>query len=272
MTIMKKVILLFVFCLAMCFAFAQGETSQPRRFDLHVNAGTTFTAPPAFNTVIIHVQGFVIPGFIDPTNAWSASWASYKSTTRSQLGWHVEAEAFYRLPHNFSLSVGAGLKKMRFDTDTKYISYSRNGQSTTVDLDDLDRSFGENSLLYLSVTPLNISKGFFRNRFVLQTGPTFNFLLSHEVKNVLAIYNSADSRTRNTPDEAYFDTIGNMRNLIWGWNLGASYKIIDPLSVKVSAQYYVNSIYDDKAGMFYIEREVRALTVQAGVSIAPFAF
>jgi hypothetical protein len=269
---MKKVFLFFVSNLAICVAFAQGETSQPRRFDLHVNAGSTFTATPAFNAEIIHVQGFVIPGFIDPTNGWSSSWAPCKSTTRSQLGWHVEAEAFYRLPHNFSLSVGAGLKKMRFDTDTKYISYSRNGQSTTVDLDDLDRGFGENNLLYLSVTPLNISKGFFRNRFVLQTGPTFNFLLHHDVKNVLAIYNSANSRATNTPDEAYFDTIGNMRNLTWGWNLGASYKIIDPLSIKVSAQYYVSSIYEDKPGFFYIERTVRALTVQAGVSIAPFAF
>lgn len=267
---MKKVFLLFLSCLAMCFAFAQGETNQLPRIDLRVNAGSTFTRVPDFNNTIIYGKNMMIPGFISPSNAQSTSTSSARSTARALLGWHVEAELFYRLPHDFSLSVGVGLKKMRFDTNSRYTYYD-NGQPKTGNLDDLDRDFGKTNLLYLSVTPLNISKGLFENRLILQAGPTFNFLLSHDVKNVLVIYHSAASQASRTPDEAYFDTLGNMRNLTWGCNLGASYKIIAPLSVKVSAQYYINSMYEDKSGGFDVEK-IRALTVQAGVSVAPFAF
>ena len=254
----------------MCFAFAQGETHQPPRIDFRVNAGSTFTLVPDFHNVMIYTRGMVIPGYINPSNAWSMSAGPTTSTARSLLGWHIEAEAFYRLPHNFSLSVGAGLKKMRFDTNSS-ATYYDNGQPKKGNLDDLDHDFGKTNLLYLSVTPLNICKGLFKNRLVLQAGPTFNFLLSHDVKNVLVIYHSPDPQTNRNQDEAYFDTLGNMRNLIWGWNLGASYKIIAPLSVKVSAQYYVNSMYEDKSGMFDVEK-IQALTIQAGVSAAPFAF
>ncbi|HEY5748630.1 MAG TPA: hypothetical protein VIU12_21315 [Chryseolinea sp.] len=267
---MNRVFLLFLSCLATCFAFAQGEINQPRRFDLRINAGSTFTLVKDFNNTMIYGKNMMIPGFIDPSNAQSVSISAARSTARSLLGWHVEAELFYRLPQNFSLSVGAGLKKVRFDTNSRF-TYFDNGQSKTYNLDAFDRGFGETSLLYLSVTPVNISKGLFENRLLLQAGPTFNFLLSHDVENVLVIYHSADSQANRTPDEAYFDTIGNMRNLIWGCNLSASYKIIAPLSVKVSAQYYVNSMYEDKSGGFDVEK-IRALTIQAGVSVAPFAF
>jgi hypothetical protein len=263
MTMIKKLFWVFILQFIVLFSFAQENTGQPHSLTFRVNAGTTFTFVPGFsNSILVAPEGMIVPGYIFPNNAMSISTVRATSTARSLLGWHAEAEVHYRLPHNFSLSVGVGLKKMRFDYTSKFTF-----NQTRVDMNDINRQFGETNLLYLSVTPFNISKEL-GNRFIIQAGPVLNWLLDHKAYNTVAIYNTPEAQANGRPSTVYFDTMGNMRKMIWGLNLGASYKIIGPLYIKASAQFYGKSIYESKSYFSLDVPKVKPVSVQGGVVFA----
>jgi hypothetical protein len=270
---MKKLLLVLTACLAAGTSFAQQEIGTSGRFDFRVNAGSTFTVVPDFNNhMLIAPSGMVIPGFIDPSNAVSLSTSEASSTSESRVGWHVEAEGFYKLPRNFSLSFGVGFKTMRFDY-TSDVTYLK-GMDMLVfeNIDNINRRFGETALSYISITPCNISKEFLHSRLSIQAGPVLNWLLKEKSTNTALVYFTQEAITANKPDQAYFDTIGNTRKMIWGANFSASYKVLEPVYIKVSAQYYVNSMYEDTAAYGLDVEKINPLVLQAGLSVAPFAF
>lgn len=269
---MKKLLLILSACLAACTSFAQQEVSPSGRFDLRINAGSTFTFVPDFhNRILIAPDGMVVPGFIDPSNAVSLSISEASSTSESRVGWQAEAEIFYKLPQNFSLSFGVGIKKMRFDY-TSDVTYVVDGDMViSENIDNINRHFGKTELLYVSITPFNISKDFLHNKLAIQAGPVLNWLVKEKNTNTVLVYDSQESITTNKPDQAFFDTIGDTRKMIWGVNLSASYKLIEPVAIKVSAQYYINSMYEDSAYGLEVEK-INPFVLQAGLSVAPFAF
>lgn len=269
---MKKLLLILAAALTMSISFAQQKTDSPNRFDLRLNAGTTFTFVPNFsNYMLVAVDGMAVPGFIHPNNSrgyLTTTQASSKS--KSQVGWHIEAEGYCALPRNFSLSLAVGIKKMRFDYTSDATYGVPTGQRVSVNLDDINGSFGKTDLLYLSITPINISKQLLHNKLAIQVGPLINCLLEEKSNNTVLVYNSQESVAMKRPDQVYFDTIGKTRKLLWGANFGISYKVVEPVSIKVSAQYYANSMYDDNYSMDV--EKINPFVLQAGVSLAPFAF
>jgi hypothetical protein len=271
---MKKLISVIFFHLIALHSFAQGEPGKLRRFDIRLNLGSTVTFVPHFSNTILICGKMIIPGFVSPENSVSVNTTVASSTATPLLGWHAHAEIFYKLPRNFSLSVGLGLKRLRFDYTSKFIDIN-NGQANPADTDELNRDFGKTSLLYLSVTPFNVSKGLLTdNRLSVQAGPVINWLQRHKTNNALLIYYTPQSQENYTPDRAYFDTAGNMREVTWGLNASSSYKIARPLSIRISAQYYFKSIYKDEApylGLHATMNKVTPLIIQAGITLEPLA-
>jgi hypothetical protein len=272
---MKKLLfILAVYCIVNT-SFAQQKTDPSNRFDLRLNAGTTFTFVPDFNNWMLVARGMLVPGFITPDNAISLNSVKASSKSESSVGWHVEAEGYYSLPRNFSLSLGLGIQKMRFDYTSDFVYFKAMNQPVSMNMDDISRRFGKTDLLYLSITPINISKRLLHNRLAIQVGPVINCLLEEKNNSTVVVYNSQEALATSRPDEAYFDSIGNTRKVIYGANLGISYKVVEPVFVKISAQYYVNSMYEDATdfGFFKLDVEkINPFLLQAGVSVAPFAF
>ncbi len=221
------VTLVIVWLWALTPLLAQDAVVSSQRFDVRINVGSAFTFVPTFNGQVLQINGTVVPGLFNPGNGMSGPITYTGETqTESATGWHAEGELYYKLPHNFGLSMGVGVKKLRFNHST----------TAGIDLNNLDKKFGQTNLLYLSVTPLNISKGLLKNRLEIQAGPVFSWLLSSEVFNALIVYYTPEAQQRQKPDRMYFNTAGNMRKMIWGLNAGASYHIAGPLSVKASAR------------------------------------
>jgi hypothetical protein len=268
---MKKFVLTLAVYFALVPLFAQSESNVSDRFDVQVNVGATFTFIPEFRNYVFAANGMVVPGYIHPSNARSLSVSEGSSSSKSRMGWSAGAEVYYRLPQNYAISVGAGVKKMRFDYNTTGVGQSTESGTYTVNMDDINARFGKTDLLYLQVTPINVSKQFLGNKLTLQAGPVLDFLLKDETVNTVVVYYTSEAYAQNRPDEAFFDTIGDMRKFIWGANLSASWKVAAPVSIKVSAQYYFNSLYKDKAYDLDVEK-VSPFVLQAGVSLSPFAF
>ncbi len=253
---------LAVWLLTLVPLFAQDAAVSSPRFEVRIHAGSAFTFVPTFYSQVLLLNGSVVPGLYTPDNGMSSPTTFDGDTrTESAVGWSVEGELYYKLPHNFGLSLGVGAKKLRFD------------HSTPADITlDPPKKLGKTNLLYLSVTPFNISKSLLKNRLEIQAGPVLNWLLSSDVNNSLIVFYTAEAQTRRKPDQMYFSTPGNIRKRIWGLNAGISYHVAGPLSVKASAQYYVNSLYRDESWLGLKVGKVKPVVVQAGVMLAPFRF
>lgn len=260
---------LVVWLLALIPLLAQNAVVSSSRFDVRINAGSAFTFVPAFNNqVLVNKDGAVIPGLFTPANSKSPLiTTSAETRTESAAGWYAEGELYYKLPNNFGLSLGVGIKKLRFDHSTTIF----NGTSAAVDLDNIDKASGKTNLLYLSATPFNISKRLLKNKLEIQAGPVFNWLLTNEVNNVLIVYYTPEAQENQLPDQMSFNTVGNMRKMIWGFNAAVSYHIVGPLSAKASAQYHVSSLYKDEAWGLKVDK-VSSFVIQAGAMLAPFRF
>jgi hypothetical protein len=239
--------------------------SKPTRFVFKLVAGTTFTMVSDFNHDILIAEQLLIPNLISPENsAFPLTIVNHRSRSKSMVGWFAEAEVGYRLPKNYLLSFSAGVKKLRYDYQSEF-RYA----SGTVNLDDLNREFGRTTLLYLNVTPFNISKGFLQNRLTIQAGPTVSWLLDSEVMNTLVIYNSFGSQESGLPDRVYFDTTGKFTQTLIGLNLGIEHTLIGPVCAKLSGQYYFNSLSEEEG--LYKQTKVEKtflMLIQGAITVA----
>jgi hypothetical protein len=105
------------------------------------------------------------------------------------------------------------------------------------------------------------------NKFWLQGGPSFNFLVKSDYENAVIQYSIDQSGDENI-EKVYFDTSGELSKILYGINLRASYKIINRVDLFAASQYYFNSVFDVKDSVYRTGEECRPLLIQTGLSFA----
>ena len=182
---MKKIILIALFIQLI------GYPLYAQKFELKVNLGTNLSFIPNFtNPIVITSGGVVIPGLISRNNSvYQPLLGIQQSETTAKLGFFIDLELSTKLSENIKLSFACGLNQMKFnydsyvDFDTEITTWPDFNKLPPVELRTLDPNYGNTNLLYINLRPLNLSLSLFKNKFTLQCGPSFNFLISNKQNN-----------------------------------------------------------------------------------------
>ena len=237
---MKKMIL-FSIIFQLC-----GYTLFAQKYELKVNPGINFTFVPNFiNRVLITHGGLIIPDLIVPGNSVDPPIIGMaQSVSTARLGFFVDLELGVKLGQRLKLSLICGLNQMKFDYDT-YVDFD---DAPPAYLSELDPKYGNTKLLFIDLKPLNLSLGLFKNKLSLQGGLSFNFLIHSQQNNIIVRYTTIygiNGETRDIIDKLHFDSTVELNKILYGFQLRAAVKIIKPLDVFVTGQFYFNSIYED---------------------------
>lgn len=249
-----------------------GYTLFAQKYELTINSGTNLTFIPDFtNHILIANDGMLIPGLISLPNSVNVPLISKsRSETTAQLGFFADLEFRKNIGDECKLSFSAGFSQMKFDYDT-YVDVEG---TPHVKLSNLTQNYGNTNLFYVNLRPLNFSIGLFQNKFTLQGGASFNFLVKSNYYNTVILYTTKQvgGETVDIIDKVYFESIGDMNKILYGVHLRAESKIIKRLYLFISGQYYFNSIYDDKTSYSQTLKECNPFQVQAGVSFIFWQF
>lgn len=214
--------------------------------------------PPGFQSRIVIVDRFVIPGLISINNAYNPP-AETKTASKTSpgFGYNIEAEVGKKLGDKWKISLSVGLMQLCYDYDT-YISRSfyKNDFSLANEYDE----YGDSKFTYFTFRPLNVTRVF--QRFSVQAGPVLSFLLSKKYINTVVIY---DANTGEASG-AFFEEKGDVQKVLFGAHLNTRYEIIKNLEVMLGTQYFFNSLY--KSGGTYkgMYDKSKPLQFQLGLS------
>lgn len=255
-----------------------GNVLFAKEFDLRISSKTNLTFIPNFtNRVLIINDGVIVPGLISPVNSMTPLLVSTSYTiTKAQLGFAADINFQLNIGNNSKLSFSCGFSQMKFAYDT-YVNVPGMPQ---IKLNDISQHYGNTNLYYLNLNPLDLSLGFLKNKFVLQFGPSVNFLLRSSYHNTAVIYKKTliGGTMVDIEDKVYFDSYTGMSKMLYGVNLRSEYNISKYISLFVESQYYFNSIfknnapygnssYGDKATYSKTLKESRPLQMSAGVNL-----
>ena len=255
-----------------------GNVLFAQKIELKINTKTNVTFLPNFtNRVLIANDGMAVPGIIIPANSMTPLLVSTSnSITYAQLGFAADLNLQLSIGNNNKLSFSCGFSQMKFKYDT-YVNVPGMPQ---IKLNDISQHYGNTNLYYLNLNPLNLSLGFFTNKFVLQFGPSLNFLLRNSYHNTAITYKKVPigGTMVDIEDKVYFDSYIGMNKILYGVNLRSDYNISKYTSLFVESQYYFNSIfknnapyanssYGDKATYSKTLKESRPFQICVGVSL-----
>mgnify|MGYP001069228406 FL=1 len=107
----------------------------------------------------------------------------------------------------------------------------------------------------------------FNKRLEIQCGPTFNFLLNSKYNNVLVLYASeqVEEATVEKVDKVYFESIGEMKKILYGIHFRTAFNIIRRFDIFISGQHYFNSIYSENDFGYLAVTSTKPFQIQAGV-------
>lgn len=232
--------------------------SFAQKFELKLNASANMTLLPDFPNRVTMVDGFVVPNLIRVTNAVRVPVvAETISEVKPGAGFNIEAEAGLKLNQHWKLSTAAGVMQLRFDYDT-YIAQSF--YKNNFYLSSLSDEHGDTKVTYLAVRPLSVS--YTIQRFSLQAGPVFNFLLSKEYSDVVVLYD----KSNGMPAGGFFEEKNAPGPLLWGAHLNARYAVIKPLEIMLGGQYFFNHLYEEEGTYKPLRDKSKGFQLQLGVS------
>ena len=268
-SVMRNIIFLFL------IMQLSGYTLFAQKYEMRINTGANLTFIPDFtNYIFIANDGLVIPGFVSVGCSVTCPLISKsRSETMAKLGFITDFEIRKKIGDTWKLSFSGGISQMRFDYDT----YVQANGTPSVLLSYIDENHGDTNLLYVNMRPLNFSLGLFHNKFTLQFGPTFNFLIKKDYSRNVILYTTEEHEgvTYNIEDKVYFESVWKMKKILFGAHLRAELGIINPLSLFIESQYYINSIHSTKKLQDYYRQlpsynqplaECKPFQVQAGLS------
>lgn len=225
--------------------------------ELKINASANTTILPNFQNQIFIADGFTIPNFINPANSKNTpqTWKT-NSTTKSKVGFVVEAEAGRKLNNRWKLSLSLGLMQMNYSYDT-YIPQSF--YKNDFHLKDIASNYGNTKLTYLTSRPINVGVTF--NKFSIQGGAILNYLVGKKYTNTVVVYDNNGQAAG-----AFFETKGEPKQFLFGAHLNARYEIVPHLEVMLGGQYFFNSLYKKDGTYQPMYDKSKALQLQLGLS------
>ncbi len=242
--------------LAVAILLAISATAQ--KFELKINAGANLTHVSDFQNQVYVADGFVIPGFLNYNNARNGlSAVGEASQVKSGIGFNAELEAGWKFNKTWKLSVAAGIMQLKHDYDF-YIANSF--YKNNFYLSEATSKYGNTSLTYLSVRPLNVAVTF--NRFSVQGGAVLDFLTGKKYNNTVIIYNTTTGEALG----GFFEMRGDARKLLYGAHLNARFAVIKNLEVMLAGQYFFNTLYKDEDTPFALYAKSKVWQAQLGLS------
>jgi hypothetical protein len=214
-----------------------------QKFDLRVQAGANLTFMPDFdNTIVILNDGIAVSGIISVANSAGPIILSESvSQTTPGFGFGAGLESRYNLGKDWKLSLSLGFNLMNYDFDT----YITADDTPNIWLSEYTPEYGNTSLYYLNVKPLNVSKDLLNNKLTIQAGLTLNFNIYSKYNNTIIIYTEEAAAAGKTDgiERVYFDSYGNASLILAGLHGRMECKIIERLSGFISCEYFFNSVY-----------------------------
>jgi hypothetical protein len=237
---MKKTVVSLLFAAVAASLHAQEAPAAKKRFRLSVVAGANVTFAPDVERHVIITGAAVVPGVFSPSNSVGFPTAEKsKTSTKSMAGWNVATEANLDIGKSYSLSFAAGVKALRVQFgDDYYLDHLPSGN-----WDNIEDEYGTTKLLCVSVGPFMLNRSFLSNRVTIGIGPSLDFLVKKEIENMVLVFNTQESRERNTPTHMFFDTLGDFEKSLLGLNASVGYQLLPPLAVRITAQKYVTSLF-----------------------------
>lgn len=258
---MKKAILFsFIFLLSAYPLLAQ-------KFELKINPGINFTFVPDFtNQVLITHGGLVIPNLVVPGNSVDPPIIGIgQSYSNAKLGFFADMEIALKLGEKFKLSLACGINQMKYNYDT-YVDFD---DAPPTYLSELSSDYGNTNLLFIDLKPINFSYGLFDHKLSLQAGPVFSFLVNSEQNNLVIRYSSyvgLNGQQYDVMDKLWFDSTNDLNKVLYGCFLRTAFKIIKPLDLFVSGQFYFTSICNKTDADFPAISDTKPIQLQLGLS------
>jgi|GEM_PF-2277556 len=237
-----------------------------QKFDIRVQAGANLTWVPDFeNIVLIANDGIIIQGLIAPMNSYSTLLVS-SSTSKTSPGFGLDAdvEIRYNLGRSWKISVACGLDIMKYDFDT----FIEVPGTPNIWLSEYTTGYGNTSIYFLNIRPLNISKAILHNKLAIQAGISLDILLKSDNYNVLIVY-AADPENSGKADgieRIYFNSFGAVNNFIFGLQGRVEYNVFNNFNAFVCYQHFFSSVYDKKSSSSQTVKDAKASQVQVGLS------
>jgi len=230
---MKKIYLIAI------FSFVISTSSMGQKFEFTINAGTNTTLVPNFNDIIaIANDGLVIPGFINISNsATPALIGTWKSKTIPKQGYMIQLEISKKIKDRIGLSFEGGITNLKYNYET-IIDYPGTPYKK---LDKSSDNYGNPKLLYFNIRPISVSYYLIPNMLKITAGPSFNYLFSSQSTKYVIVYNG------DIIERVYFTGSKNFSNLLYGFHIKSSFKVLNHANVFGSYQHYFNSIYSSES-------------------------
>ncbi|MBO9728962.1 MAG: hypothetical protein J7623_10030 [Chitinophaga sp.] len=225
--------------------------------ELKINASANTTILPNFQNRIAIANGFNIPDVIIVNNSQNPIYVvDANSSTKSKVGFVVEAEAGRKLNNRWKLSLSLGVMQVNYSYDT-YIPQSF--YKNDFHLKDIASDYGNTKLTYLTSRPINVGVTF--NKFSIQGGAILNYLVGKKYTNTVVVYNNNGHAAG-----AFFEEKGEPKQFLLGGHLNARYEIVPNLEVMLGGQYFFSSLYKKENTYQPLYDKSKALQLQLGLS------
>jgi len=231
---MKKIYLIAI------LSFVISTSSMGQKFKFTINAGTNTTFVSNFTEIIaIANDGLIIPGLLNPVNSLTPALIGvYKSTTTPKQGYMIQLEISKKIKDRLGLSFEGGMTNLKYNYET-IIDYPGTPYKK---LDKSSDNYGNPKLLYFNIRPISVSYDLIPNMLKINAGPSFNYLVSSQSTNYVIVYNG------DVIQRVYFAIAKRFSHLLYGFQLKASFKVLNHANMFASYQHYFNSIYRSESG------------------------